>query len=80
MEKIIKFLGKYWTILSIVFTILSSVVTGGWWLYNRIDKLNDTVNETNQWVQTHDDSINDLHDDVLRLKTLEEAKEKGICK
>jgi hypothetical protein len=80
MNIVMKFLTKYWMFLSIGFTLLSSLVTGGWWLYGKIDKLNDTVNATNQWVQSHDDSINELHDDVTKLKEDERLRESGLCK
>lgn len=76
----LEFLNKYWVIISIIGTILSTVLTGGWYLKGRIDSITDTVANTNSWVQDHDDSIQQIHDDVLKLKTLEEAREKGICK
>ena len=75
METIIQFFKKYWTIISIIFTIISSFVTAIWWVYNKADKINDTVTETQQWVSDHDDDIKALHDDVIRLKEDERLRE-----
>jgi hypothetical protein len=80
MEKIIDLLNRYWVVVSIVSTILSGIATGGWYLKNRIEKAEATLTSTNEWVQTHDDSINQLHDDVLKLKEDERLREIGRCK
>lgn len=80
MDKIVKWLTKYWAIISIVLTIISSVITGGWYLYGKIDKLNDTVNATNQWVSDHDDDLKVQHDDLLKLKEDERLREAGLLK
>jgi hypothetical protein len=80
MNKIIKLITKYWAIISVVLTILSSIVTGGWYLKGKIDASADTLNDLKEWVATHDDDIQALHDKVIRLEALEEAREKGICK
>jgi hypothetical protein len=80
MDKLLKWLGRYWAIISIIFTIVSSFVTGGWWLYNKIDTLNDKVNETAQWVQSHDDDLKAQHDDLVILKEDERLREAGLLK
>jgi len=80
MNKIIKLITKYWAIISVVLTILSSIVTGGWYLKGKIDASADTLNDLKEWVASHDDDIQALHDKVIRLEALEEAREKGICK
>lgn len=80
MEKFLKLIGKYWFIISVVFSVLSTVATGGWWLYGKIDKLNDTVNATNQWVQDHDDDLKIQHDDILKLKEDERLREAKLLK
>jgi len=76
MNKIIKFATKYWTILSICATIIGSLVTWSTHLKNRIDKDEDTLAATNKWVSDHDDAIQSLHDEVIRLKALEEARDR----
>lgn len=80
MNKILRFLTKYWIILSLCATILTSLITWSMHLKTRIDSDEDVLNDTKQWVQDHDDNIKALHDDVIRLKTLEEARERGLCK
>lgn len=75
MDQIIEFCKKYWAIISIIFTIISSFVTGLWWVYNKADKVNDTVTATNQWVQDHDDELKTQHDDLVRLKEDERLRE-----
>jgi archaellum component FlaC len=80
MDKILKFLTKHWAVISVAATIVGSIVTGGLHLKGQIDGLIDTVNDTKSWVSSHDDDIQDLHDKVIRLEALEEAREKGICK
>jgi len=79
MNKIIKWITKYWAIISVVLTILSSVVTGGWYLKGKIDASADTLNDVKEWVSTHDDDIQALHDKVIRLEALEEARDRQ-CK
>jgi hypothetical protein len=79
MNKIIKWVTKYWAIISVVLTILSSVVTGGWYLKGKIDASADTLNDVKEWVSTHDDDIQALHDKVIRLEALEEARDRQ-CK
>ena len=80
METIIKFAKKNWGVISIVGTILSSLATGAWYVVERIAKAEATVSTLSDWVSDHDDAIQAQHDDILKLKTLEEAREKGICK
>jgi len=79
MNKIIKWITKYWATISVVLTILSSVVTGGWYLKGKIDASADTLNDVKEWVSTHDDDIQALHDKVIRLEALEEARDR-VCK
>lgn len=80
MNKLLAKLKAYWAVISIVFTLLSSIVTGGWWLYGKIDTLNDKVNETASWVQDHDDDLKAQHDDITRLKEDERLREAGLLK
>lgn len=79
MSNIIKWATKNWTIISIVFTIISSIVTGGWYLKGKIDASADTLNDLKEWVSSHDDDIQALHDKVIRLEALEEARDRQ-CK
>ena len=79
MNKIIKWVTNYWAIISVVLTILSSIVTGGWYLKGKIDASADTLNDVKEWVSSHDDDIQALHDKVLRLEALEEARDRQ-CK
>lgn len=79
MKKLIKWITKYWVILSVCATVISSLATWSMHLKNKIDGTIDTVNDTKDWVASHDDAINQLHDDVIRLKALEEARDR-ICK
>jgi hypothetical protein len=80
MKELLDRLEKHWFVISAVFTVLSSVVTGGWWLYGKIDKLNDTVNDTQQWVQDHQDTINQHDHDLIILKEDERLREAGLLK
>jgi hypothetical protein len=79
MNKIIKWVTNYWAIISVVLTILSSIVTGGWYLKGKIDASADTLNDLKEWVSSHDDDIKALHDKVIRLEALEEARDRQ-CK
>jgi hypothetical protein len=80
MDQIIEKLKAYWVAISIVFTLLSSIATGGWWLYNKYDTLNDKVTATNEWVESHDDELKALHDDNIKLKEDERLREAGLLK
>jgi hypothetical protein len=80
MDALIEKIQKYWMVISIILTILSSIVTGGWWLYGKIDSLNDKVNETASWVQDHDDDLKANHDSILILKEDERLREAGLLK
>lgn len=75
MGDFIALIQKYWMIISISFTIFSSVLTGGWYLKGKIDTLTATVAQTNDWVSDHDDSITQLHDTVTILKEDERLRE-----
>ncbi len=66
---------KYWFYISIAFTILSSLATGAWWIHSQIDAVVDKVNDTNDWVESHDNDLKALHDDVVRLKEDERLRE-----
>jgi len=76
----LKLIQKYWFQISLAFTIISSLATGGWYLKGKIDALTDTVADTNKWVQDHDDDIQTLHDDTLKLKEDERLREAGLLK
>ena len=76
----LKLIQKYWFHISLAFTIISSLATGGWYLKGKIDQLTDTVADTNKWVQDHDDDIQALHDDTLKLKEDERLREAGLLK
>lgn len=79
MNKILKFLTKYWVILSVVFTIISSLATWSLHLKSRIDSDEDILNDTKQWVEDHEDNLKILNDKVIRLEALEEARDR-VCK
>jgi hypothetical protein len=79
VNRLLKFLNKYWLILSLCATIVSSLVTWGIHLKGRIDADEDTIKDTTDWVASHEDDIQKLHDKVVRLEALEEARGK-ICK
>lgn len=76
----LKWIKKYWFYVSIAFTILSSILSGLWWVNSKFTDLVNKVNETNEWVQTHDDDLQTLHDDTLRLKEDERLREAGLLK
>jgi hypothetical protein len=80
MNKLLKWLTKYWILVSISATIITSLTTWSMHLKSRIDADEDILKDTKEWVASHEDDLQQLHDDVLKLKTLEEAREKGICK
>ena len=80
MKHLLDKIKTYWAVISIILTIISSFVTAGWWLYGKIDTLNDKVNETASWVQDHDDDLKAQHDDITRLKEDERLREAGLLK
>ena len=77
---IIKLIQKYWVYISVSFTIISSLGTGAWYIKGKIDTLTSTVAATNDWVSDHDDDIQALHDDTLKLKEDERLREAGLLK
>jgi hypothetical protein len=79
MSNIIKWISKHWKILSVCATLVSSLATWTMHLKSRIDTVVDTVNDTKDWVASHDDDIQALHDKVIRLEALEEARDRQ-CK
>lgn len=79
MNKLLKWATKYWLILSVCFTIISSLVTWSMHLKSRIDTDEDILNDTKELVSDHDDNIKTLNDKVIRLEALEEARDR-ICK
>ena len=76
----LKWIMKWWKHISIIFTIVSSAASGVWWANGKFTDLVTKVNATNAWVQDHDDSISDLHDDVIKLKEDERLREAGLLK
>jgi len=80
MESIIKFLKKNWTLLSILFTIISSLVTGIIYAVQRVSKAETTIATLNDWVSAHDDAIQAQHDDILKLKEDERLREAGLLR
>ncbi len=76
----LKWIQKNWFYISLAFTLISSLVTGIWMIDQKIDGLVTKVNETNSWVEGHDDDIQNLHDDVLKLKEDERLREAGLLK
>jgi hypothetical protein len=80
MNKIIKWISKHWKILSVCATLVSSLATWTMHLKSRIDTVVDTVNDTKDWVAAHDEDLQQLHEDVLRLKEDQRLREKGQCK
>jgi hypothetical protein len=79
MEKILKFLNKYWLVLTACGTILSTGTVEILKLAGKIDKDIATITALNQWVSDHDDSISELQTKVTRLEALEEARDR-VCK
>ena len=75
MNILIKQLTKYWVYISIVFTILSSIVTGGWYLKGKIDQSSDTLIETKITVRSNTVDVKALHDAVLILQEDERIRE-----
>lgn len=80
MEKIIKFLAKYWTILSIVFTIVSTLGTGAIYLVKRITASETTITNLNTWVSDHEDTLTDHDKRISKLEEDERLREAGLCK
>jgi len=76
----LKWIKKYWFYISVAFTIISSAASGIWWAHGKFDELLDKVNDTNQWVQDHDDDLKAQHDDLTRLKEDERLRETGLLK
>lgn len=80
MGELIALIQKYWMIISISFTILSSVLTGGWYLKGKIDTLTTTVDATNDWVSDHEDDLQRHEHDITVLKEDERLREAGLLK
>ena len=80
MNKLIKWFTKYWLILSVCFTIISSLVTWSMHLKSRIDMDEDILKDTKEWVADHEDDLQQLHDDILKLKEDQRLRENGQCK
>lgn len=79
MEKTLKYLNKYWVVIVACATIISTSMGMLFHLKGLIDKNVATINQLNTWVAGHDDDISDLHDKVVRLEALEEARDRQ-CK
>jgi hypothetical protein len=87
MNKLVKFLTKYWIVLSVTATILTSLITGIIHLKGRIDNLINRIDALEKFVKEDDDLLND-HDSRLdshekqlnELETLKELWEKGLLK
>jgi len=80
MGKLKKFLDKYWIILSVCSTVVSSGVMWGLHTMSRIDAVVDQVKDTASWVQDNEDEIKTQHDDILKLKEDERLREAGLLK
>jgi hypothetical protein len=80
MGNLLKKLEKHWFYISLAGTIISSIITGGWYLKGKIDALTDTVNDTNQWVQDHDDMLQAHDKDITILKEDERLRQAGLLK
>ena len=80
MNKLLKFLSKYWLIISVCITIISSLATWSMHLKSRIDADEDILKDTKEWVASHEDDLQQLHDDVLKLKEDQRLRESGQCK
>jgi cell division protein FtsL len=80
MSKIIKFLTTYWTIISIVFTILSSLATGAFYVVHRIATAETTITNLNSWVTDHEDILTDHDKRISKLEEDERLRETGLCK
>jgi hypothetical protein len=77
MERIVTAIRKYWFIISLISTAVSSAATGAWYLIGRMEKGEATVASLQSWVQDHDDAIASQHDDILVLKEDERLREAG---
>lgn len=87
MNKLLKFLTKYWIVLSVAFTILTSLVTAGWHLKGKIDQvisdlssLKQIVHEDDTILEEHDSRLDTHEKQLNELETLKELWEKGLLK
>jgi cell division protein FtsL len=80
MEKLIKLLTKYWTIISIVFTILSTLATGVFYVVHRIATAETTITNLNTWISDHEDTLTDHDKRISKLEEDERLREAGLCK
>lgn len=80
MQALIDLISKYWKILSLVFTLLSSLGTGAWYFIQRIQKAEATVASLNSWVSDHDDTLTDHDKRISKLEEDERLREAGLLK
>jgi hypothetical protein len=80
MQALFDLIGKYWKVLSLCFTLLSSLVTGAYYFVERIKKAEATVASLNAWVSDHDDTLTDHDKRISKLEEDERLREAGLLK
>lgn len=80
MEALIDLVSKYWKVLSLCFTLLSSLGTGAYYFVKRIEKAETTVASLRDWVSDHDDTLTDHDKRLSKLEEDERLREAGLLK
>lgn len=80
MQALIDLISKYWKIISLCLTVLSSLSTGAWYFVQRIEKAEATVASLNAWVTDHDDTLTDHDKRISKLEEDERLREAGLLK
>jgi hypothetical protein len=80
MEKYLKLLGKYWFIISLVGTVVSTLVTEAYYFIGRMERAEATVATLQAWVSDHDDTLTDHGTQLSILKEDERLREAGLLK
>jgi hypothetical protein len=80
MQALIDLISKYWKIISLCFTLLSSLGTGAWYFIQRIEKAEVTVANLSAWVNDHEDTLTDHDKRISKLEEDERLREAKLLK
>lgn len=80
MEKYLKLLGKYWFIISLVGTVISTLATETYYFVGRMERAEVTVATLQSWVSDHDDTLTEHGIRLTKLEEDERLRELGLVK
>lgn len=70
-----KFL-KYWEIIAFLITLTGSIIVGAAKFANRLDKDEDSIKDSQEWVADHDQAIVDLNNRIIKLEEDQRLQER----